>query len=287
MTSTDSPSANASVDTTLTPRPLNLSASAVNMTFDRTLSEDFNETKDNEIIVNNIDLRDENLLEYQTTETSDQSIVAEEYSGSGSGEQPIEDFDPIKIENNYLNPGYNDSNKHLKEEEEWKVLDFFKSNDNRSDKDVFEDIYNKSIIELEIIANNTKNAMESPIEITTTPETIPLSNETLPTNSSSVETTPTPKSSRVSFFRAKCETFNQSMCIEWSTDRLLRARLCCLSEVLADDDSGFGCGHFERSKCNRMLPLIKCCLKDFSQLLDNYFQSKKASPRPSRQRIRS
>ena len=286
MTSTASPSSNASADTTVTPRPLDLSATAINITFDTTLSEDFNETKDNETIVNNIDLKDENLIEFQT-ESSDQSIVPEEYSGSGSGDQPIDNLLEISTESNDLSKDNNSLTTDLKDEE-WKVLDFFKSNDNRSDKDVFEEIYNKSVIELELMANKTIVLMEVSTQSPLTTEAV---NESLTTMSSILDSVTVPVPTRVSIFnsasRTKCDAFNQSMCVEWSTDRLLRARLCCLSEVLADDDSGFGCGHFERGKCNRMLPLIKCCLKDFSQLLDNYFQSIKASPRPSRQRIRN
>lgn len=69
----------------------------------------------------------------------------------------------------------------------------------------------------------------------------------------------------------KCEA---SQCVEFSTDSILRARLCCLrEEVGSDGETTIGCRTYTRTTCSQMLPLIKCCLKDFSQLLANYFRS--------------
>jgi hypothetical protein len=63
-------------------------------------------------------------------------------------------------------------------------------------------------------------------------------------------------------------------CREFSTDSVLQARLCCLREdVGSDGESTTGCRSFSRDTCSQMLPLIKCCLKDFKELLANYFNS--------------
>lgn len=72
-----------------------------------------------------------------------------------------------------------------------------------------------------------------------------------------------------------CNGFDKSICVEFSTDKLLRARLCCLKEDINHDQGrlGFGCNRYTKPKCNKMLPLIKCCLKDFAQLLESYFQN--------------
>ena len=281
-----SPSTNAIDDTTVTPRPLDLSATTLNLTFDRPLSQDINDTNDNKTVDKLFVLKEEKLLEFQT----DSPILMEECSGSGSGDDSSDDSNQVNVL--ITDPNFNDTNAETnstnqKEDDDWKVLEFFKPNDNRTDKDVFEEIYNKSIAELDLL-NNTIKTNGLPIEMTTTKESLIVSNESLTTSGPQLSIT-IPKRNGFSFFNShtKCDTFNASMCAEWSTDRLLRVRLCCLSDIMADDDSGFGCGHFpEKGKCNRMLPLIKCCLKDFSQLLDNYYQSIKDNPRPSRQRFR-
>lgn len=71
-----------------------------------------------------------------------------------------------------------------------------------------------------------------------------------------------------------------SKCIDFSTDKMLRARLCCMKE---DDftsetstSSKTGCASYTKSTCSQMLPLIKCCLKDFKELLAQYFNSQRS-----------
>ena len=73
----------------------------------------------------------------------------------------------------------------------------------------------------------------------------------------------------------RCDQVDKQICIEFSTDRLLRGRLCCLNEGISSIGTGLGggCKRFNKSKCNEMLPQIKCCLKNFSQLLKDYFQT--------------
>lgn len=274
----------AIADTTVTPRPLNFNVTGLNLTFDKPLSQDINDindTNDNQTIDINPVFRDENLLEYST----DSTILMDECSGSGSGDDSGDNFSEVNVA--VTDPNSEQTNvTNFKDEDEWKALEIFKSNDNRTDKDVFEEIYNKTLSEVEVLSNKTETVAIP--ETSATDQTLSASNESRTTSGSPQLSIAIPKRNRISWFHSntKCDIFNSSMCTEWSTDRLLRVRLCCLSEMLADDDSGFGCGHFERGKCNRMLPLIKCCLKDFSQLLDNYYQSVKASPRPSRQRFR-
>lgn len=63
-------------------------------------------------------------------------------------------------------------------------------------------------------------------------------------------------------------------CRDFSTDSVLQARLCCLREDVGNDgESNMGCRNFSKDTCSQMLPLIKCCLKDFKELLANYFNS--------------
>ena len=63
-------------------------------------------------------------------------------------------------------------------------------------------------------------------------------------------------------------------CRDFSTDSVLRARLCCLREDVGNDgEPVMGCRSFSKDTCSQMLPLIKCCLKDFKELLANYFSS--------------
>lgn len=72
----------------------------------------------------------------------------------------------------------------------------------------------------------------------------------------------------------RCDQLDKRICIEFSTDRLLRGRLCCLNEGISSIGSGLGgCKRFNKTKCNEMLPQIKCCLKDFASLLKDYFQT--------------
>ncbi|CAG2105446.1 unnamed protein product [Medioppia subpectinata] len=277
-------------ESSLSSRTDPMTTTTLNMTFDDTFPVGLNESQAFESNATSIDLSEDNVIVLETTETSDGSI-GEDFSGSGSGDSPIEQTPQVSTQTN------NSSLNGNREEDEWKILDFFKSDDNRSDKEIFEEIYNKSIAELDPISKTDTKPVETLNETQTTTEAIEVPLNV--SNASAITSEPpvglsigskNPLRTKISFFnsasRAKCETFNQSMCMEWSTDRLLRARLCCLTDVLAYEDSGFGCGHFERSKCNRMLPLIKCCLKDFSQLLDNYFQTIRVTPRPLRQKFR-
>ncbi|XP_074602138.1 uncharacterized protein LOC141855856 [Brevipalpus obovatus] len=73
----------------------------------------------------------------------------------------------------------------------------------------------------------------------------------------------------------RCNGFNKSVCVEISVGRLLRARLCCLKESGQQQSlsRGFGCSGHTKSICGKMLPLIKCCLKDFDQVLDSYLNN--------------
>lgn len=84
---------------------------------------------------------------------------------------------------------------------------------------------------------------------------------------------------------------NQTSCLEWSTEKLLKARLCCLNFLNADEEAssgdtgtnstdstslvhpvnsvgGFGCQLYARWRCTQILPIIKCCLR---KVLNEYF----------------
>ncbi|CAG2178912.1 unnamed protein product, partial [Oppiella nova] len=114
-----------------------LNNTSFNVTFDETFPEGLNESKVFESNVTTIDLRDENVIVFETTEASD-SVVVEDGSGSGSGDAPIEEVLEISTESIGMTNGSNSSLK----EEEWKTLEMINGKDNRSDKDIFDDIYN-------------------------------------------------------------------------------------------------------------------------------------------------
>ncbi|KAI1289927.1 Selenoprotein Pa [Halotydeus destructor] len=63
-------------------------------------------------------------------------------------------------------------------------------------------------------------------------------------------------------------------CRAFSTDSLLKARLCCLGTPSAGPTSP-GCHGYSRESCNQMLPMVKCCLRNFSRLLSDFFGSRK------------
>ncbi len=249
--------------------------------------------------------KDEEVFTYETTESDE---ITPKESGSGSGDESLVDElitsdirTEISTQASDIITKTNDSTSLLQEIENkmkdvipWKIFDFFKNKNNRSDEQIFSDIYNASNPEI-----NSNNYEEEKVGSTPTQYSTDSVNETtnwtqssesspLTTISSSIKSTSSTKRPRFSFFgsaaRAKCDDFNQTVCIEWSTDRLLRARLCCLQDMLGnDEESGFGCRHVNRNKCHRMLPVIKCCLKDVSQILESYYQS---VSRPSRPRSR-
>jgi hypothetical protein len=240
-----------------------------------------------------------------TFETTERDEITPKDSGSGSGDEPLVDESitsdvrtEISTQTSDIITKTNDSTSLLEKIEKkvkdvipWKIFDFFKNKNNRSDEQIFNDIYNASNHEI-----NSNNYEEEKVGLTPTQYSNDSVNETtywtqssesspLTTISSSINSTTSTKRPRFSFFgsaaRAKCDDFNQSMCIEWSTDRLLRARLCCLQDMLGnDEESGFGCKHINRNKCHRMLPVIKCCLKDVSQVLESYYQSVSKPSRP-------
>lgn len=100
--------------------------------------------------------------------------------------------------------------------------------------------------------------------------------------------------------RLEVTTCTSSVCNEWSTERLLKARLCCLnspegdstppeiapsnsSEVVTStpsssnlnstssnsSSSGFGCTLYaRRNQCSQIMPVIRCCLR---KVLNKYF----------------
>lgn len=112
-------------------------------------------------------------------------------------------------------------------------------------------------------------------------------------NNSLESTTIQPSLSTSSFVLTKLrnmasmpDTCNQTSCLEWSTEKLLKARLCCLNHLNADEDvtettngtasmsepvnnvGGFGCQLYARWRCHQILPIIKCCLR---KVLNDYF----------------
>lgn len=79
------------------------------------------------------------------------------------------------------------------------------------------------------------------------------------------------------------EVCQQTNCTEWSTERLLAARLCCLSITTEDDDEpmvnvnatvfipsngGFGCKLYPRTTCSMIKPVLRCCTR---KLVNQYF----------------
>lgn len=75
-------------------------------------------------------------------------------------------------------------------------------------------------------------------------------------------------------------TCDANQCREFSTDAILRARLCCLAEEVGQDgESTSGCRSYSKQTCDQMMPLIKCCLKDFAELLANFFHREGSSQR--------
>ena len=169
--------------------------------------------------------------------------------------------------------------KDIVESVPWKIYDFLKNKNNKNSdsEEIYQDIYN--------VSSDMK-----PLNHTKLNQTIKIDfNRTAINKTSAFNQTST---SRFSFFgsaaRANCLGFNQTSCNDWSTAKLLLARLCCLKQEMGDDDEpGFGCQNFGKQKCMNMLPLIKCCLKDFSQLLEGYFKGKSVSQRKSNQRLLS
>ena len=64
-------------------------------------------------------------------------------------------------------------------------------------------------------------------------------------------------------------------CSEFSIDKMLAVRLCCLNgSSLLSKGNGFSCRRFDRTECSKVLPIIKCCLRDLSEILEDYFAKK-------------
>ena len=139
-----------------------------------------------------------------------------------------------------------------------------------------------------VLANRTENELNFTSSTSNDANSIPLKNPQLIVAStvlshlevSNIQVQPRPVSN--------C---NRSICREWSTELLLKARLCCLNYPNADEkellielqagnftletlDSwtqnggGFGCQLFARARCNRILPILKCCTR---KLVNDYF----------------
>lgn len=93
------------------------------------------------------------------------------------------------------------------------------------------------------------------------------------------------------------DTCSQHSCLEWSTEKLLKARLCCLNSPEEEtirpsstnssvasltaeksteegdsaesvNDGSFGCQLYAKRKCSSIMPIIKCCLR---KVLSKYF----------------
>jgi hypothetical protein len=160
----------------------------------------------------------------------------------------------------------------------WNIFSFFNNKYNRSDDDIYREINNASSPELsknEII--NVENKTESTTILTASTATIlPIiinevnninttqSNETTTPSILAVPTT-TAKQIFISIYssKANCTNFNRTICSNWSEQ--LQARLCCLGMFeKVVDDGGFGCNNYNKTKCNQILPNLKCCL-DFSR----------------------
>lgn len=139
----------------------------------------------------------------------------------------------------------------------WKIFEFFLT-----------DPRNQSIY------SNNFTAFESTISTTT--EVPRPEQRILSSNLSSLTKSSAPKlvNNSVLLNIPKCDA---NQCVDFSTDSILRARLCCLrEEVGSDGEATIGCRTYNRISCSQMLPLIKCCLKDFSQLLSNYFRNQRS-----------
>lgn len=80
---------------------------------------------------------------------------------------------------------------------------------------------------------------------------------------------------------------NQSVCQDWSTENLLKARLCCLNFPSTEEEEaevssgqtgnqtesmsisgGFGCQVYGRTRCGQVLPNLQCCTR---RLVNDYF----------------
>ena len=134
----------------------------------------------------------------------------------------------------------------------WKIFEFFLNPSNVTSTESNQTESYETTSEVSLVNETTQELGRSDVEdIVTSPMT----------NIETVTRSP-----------PKCEA---SQCVEFSTDSVLRARLCCLrEEVGSDGEATTGCRTYTRTTCSQMLPLIKCCLKDFSQLLANYFRSR-------------
>ncbi|UXI17718.1 hypothetical protein NH340_JMT03661 [Sarcoptes scabiei] len=84
------------------------------------------------------------------------------------------------------------------------------------------------------------------------------------------------------------ESCNRTICSEWTTEKLLAARLCCLSFHNDDEDEdpindsmlnvnashyipsngGFGCSLYPRTTCSMIKPVLQCCTR---KLFNEYF----------------
>lgn len=135
----------------------------------------------------------------------------------------------------------------------WRIFDFFLSQVSQA----------STTTALPVSLNETETA--TPLY------EIPLLNTSLPEDGvtdslDSNVTTITPPTTTVAV------TCDANQCREFSTDAILRARLCCLAEEVGQDgESTFGCRSYSKQMCDQMMPLIKCCLKDFAELLANFF----------------
>lgn len=177
----------------------------------------------------------------------------------------------------------------------WKIFDFFLNQMNRLESTTPVITLNDTVVES--FTNTTSSVKEEVIDTlssledaTTTQQynlslrslngtqvqtelTTVFSDETSGDEASITTISPvatTSNSSSPSLAVVQCDA---NQCRSFSTDYVLLARLCCLREVDDDGESTLGCRTFSKTTCNQMLPLIKCCLKDFKELLSNYFSS--------------
>ena len=106
-------------------------------------------------------------------------------------------------------------------------------------------------------------------------ETSSISQSAAPTNLNTPESTKE-NNGELAIKTNRCThpELNSINCSEFSIDKMLAVRLCCLNNnSILSKGSSFTCKRIDKSECDRALPIIKCCLRDLSEILDDYFKS--------------
>ena len=215
-----------------------------------------------------IDLIEENLIPVDgQEETHDDELE------TGSGMAPTENYDTEDQTTGDLSNGYGSyatepAPKPSSSDYGWSIYRFFLGYQSKESNPDSDD-------DSKVTSDDSQLTTESTLTHTESTVTSETTTTEMAQNLTTISLTRSPPI-------LICE---EEQCIEFSTDRLLRARLCCLKEeVGADGEPTAGCATYTKTRCSQMLPMIKCCLKNFSKLLRTFFAQRSSGSSGRRRR---